>query len=140
MLNLDTSTSFGAHVRDRLQKDLIGWLTTVDADGTPEPSPIWFLWDGTEFLIYSQSGKAKLRNIGRNPRVSLNLDGNGKGGDIVILTGVARIAAEEPPANSNPDYVAKYHADIVRLGTTDEGFAQAYSVAIRFTPDHLRGH
>jgi predicted pyridoxine 5'-phosphate oxidase superfamily flavin-nucleotide-binding protein len=22
------------------------WLTTVDADGTPHPNPVWILWDG----------------------------------------------------------------------------------------------
>jgi PPOX class probable F420-dependent enzyme len=136
---LDTSTAFGAHVRDRLATDLIGWLTTVDADGTPEPSPIWFLWDGSEFLIYSRPGKPKLRNIERNHRVALNLDGDGRGGDIVVFTGTARIIPDEPPANANTAYVAKYHANILRIGLTDETFAQSYSVPIRVTPEKLRG-
>ena len=127
-------------MRDRLQSDLIGWLTTAGPDGTPQPSPIWFLWDGAEFLIYSQPGKPKLRNIERTPRVAINLDGNGKGGDIVVFTGAARIVSDEPPADANPAYVAKYHDDILRLGATDETYAQAYSVAIRVAPEHLRGH
>jgi PPOX class probable F420-dependent enzyme len=140
MLTLDTSTPFGARVRDRLQKEIVAWLTTVGPDGTPQPSPIWFLWDGQEILIYSQPNKAKLRNIARNPRVAFNFDGNGKGGDIVILTGAARIVPSEPPADANPNYLAKYDAEIRRIGMTRESFARSYSVAIRLTLDHLRGH
>jgi hypothetical protein len=39
MVTIDTSTPFDARVRDRLQRDLIGWLTTIGPDGTPQPSP-----------------------------------------------------------------------------------------------------
>src|SRR3712207_1065917 len=108
MLNLDPSTEFGARVERRLSEKWIGWLSTVDSEGTPQPTPVWFLWDGTSLLIYSQPDTPKLRNIGRNLRVSLNLDGDGQGGDIVVLTGDARIDTGAPPANAVADYVAKY--------------------------------
>ena len=98
MVTIDTTSEFGARVARRLNEDVVAWLTTVDADGTPQPSPIWFLWDGATFLIYSQPDKVKLRNIERNPRVALNLDGNGTGGDIVVLIGEARVAPDAPPA------------------------------------------
>ncbi len=48
------------------------WLTTVHPDGQPQSVPLWFLWNGETFLVYSQPGSQKLRNIGRNPRVDLN--------------------------------------------------------------------
>ena len=46
-------------------------LTTINADGTPLQTPIWYLYqDG---LIYMRTGEdsAKARNIRRDPRVSL---------------------------------------------------------------------
>jgi PPOX class probable F420-dependent enzyme len=140
-MQIDTSSEFGARVARRLTEDRIGWLTTVGPDGTPQPSPIWFLWDGETVLIYSQSKAPKLRHVAANPRVSLHLNGDTHGGDIVILTGEARIDERTPPAHQVPAYLEKYTAGITTgLGMTPEQFAGEYSVAIRFTPSRLRGH
>jgi PPOX class probable F420-dependent enzyme len=138
-MQIDTSSEFGGRVVRRLNEEQIGWLTTMGPDGTPQPSPIWFLWDGETALVYSQPKTPKLRHIAANPRVSLHLDGNGRGGDIVILTGDARIDDATPPANDLPAYVTKYADGIQGIGHTPESFAQAYSVPIRFTPSKLRG-
>jgi PPOX class probable F420-dependent enzyme len=139
-MQIDTSSEFGARAVRRLGSDLIGWLTTTGPDGTPQPSPIWFFWDGETALIYSQPNTPKLRHIAANPRVSLNLDGDGRGGDIVILTGEARVDEATPPADKNPPYVEKYANGITQIGMTPERFAQAYSVPVRFTPSKIRGH
>ena len=67
-MELDTTTEFGAHVARRLRDELIGWLVTVSPRGRPQPSAIWFLWDGaSSLLIYSQPDAPKLRNIAANP-------------------------------------------------------------------------
>jgi PPOX class probable F420-dependent enzyme len=139
-MRIDTSTEFGARAARRLREELIYWLVTVAADGTPQPSPVWALEDGGTYLVYSQPGTPKLRNIEARPGVALHLDGNGQGGDIVIVTGEARIVRDAPPADRVPAYVQKYREGIRRIGMTPETFARAYSVAIRITPRHLRGH
>src|SRR5947207_2131062 len=129
-MELDTSTEFGARVERRLREELVIWLTTVRPDGRPEPSPVWFLWDGETFLIYSQNSS----------KVALNFDGDGMGGNIVVITGQAEIASEAPPANEVAAYVQKYQRGFTRIGLSAEGFAQSYSVAIKVTPTSLRGH
>ena len=136
----DPSTEFGARVERRLNEDRLAWLTTVRADGTPEPSPIWFLWDGQEILIYSRRDKVKLANVERRPRVAFNFDGDGQGADIVILTGDARLAPDEPPADQNPAFAEKYAWGFERIGMSARQFAETYSVAIRIRPTRLRGH
>ena len=131
-------TSFGARVRRRLDEDIVGWLTTVDADGTPRPSPIWFWWDGETMLIYSKDGTSRTKNLTRNPACSFNFDGNGRGGDIVILEGTA-VISEDPPSTEIPEYQDKYRNEIPRIGMNPGTFAMAYPVPIRFTPERLRG-
>ena len=140
MLNLDTSTEFGARVAHRLRDEHIVWLTTVCRDQTPQPSPVWFLWDGTTFLVYSQPDTPKLRSIERNPKVALNFNGDGTGGDIIVFSGEVANATAEPPADEVSAYVEKYRDAISRIEMSPEGFAQEYSVAIRVTPTGLRGH
>jgi PPOX class probable F420-dependent enzyme len=134
------NTPFGERVARRLREELIIWMTTVGADGTPQPNPVWFLWDGESFLIYSLPDAARLPHIRRNPNVSLNFDGNGKGGDIVVITGEARITTDDPPADKNPTYVEKYRERISTNFKTPEVFASRYSVTLRVTPRKVRGH
>jgi PPOX class probable F420-dependent enzyme len=139
-MRIDTSSEFGGRAARRLRDDLIYWLVTVGRDGAPQPSPVWALWEGEALLIYSQPDTPKLRNVASRPRVALHLDGDGRGGDIVILTGEARIVPEAPPADRVPAYVTKYREGMRRIGMTPESFARAYSVAVRVTPTRLRGH
>ncbi len=139
-MKIDTTSDFGKRAAGRLRDELIYWLVTVGPDGTPEPSPVWALWDGETFLIYSRPETPKLRNVAARPRVALHLDGDGRGGDIVIVTGDARLAPDAPPADRVPEYVAKYREGLRRINMTPESFARAYSVALRVTPSRLRGH
>lgn len=137
---IDTSTDFGARVARRLTEERIIWLTTVRADGRPEPSPVWFLWDGASVLIYSQPNTVKLRNIATRPRVALSFNTTEGGDDVIVFAGDAWIANDAPPSNEVPAMLAKYHADLTRPGGfTAEDFARDYPVAIRVTPTKLRG-
>ena len=135
----DPLTSFGERVERRLREEPIIWLTTTGADGTPQPNPVWFLWDQGTILIYSLPDAARLPHIRRNPRVSLNLNSNAQGGDILVLTGDARISADDPPADQVPAYVEKYREAIARSFGTPANFAAKYSVPIRITPTKARG-
>jgi PPOX class probable F420-dependent enzyme len=139
-MKIDTASEFGKRASRRLRDEMIYWLVTVDAGGTPQPSPVWALWDGATFLIYSRPDTPKLRNIPNHPRVAIHLDGDGKGGDVVTVTGEARLVPDAPPADRVPEYVAKYREGMRRIGMTPESFARAYSVALRVTPRRLRGH
>ncbi|HEY7124097.1 MAG TPA: TIGR03667 family PPOX class F420-dependent oxidoreductase [Ktedonobacterales bacterium] len=133
------NTPFGERVARRLKEEPIIWMTTVGADGTPQPNPVWFLWDGESFLIYSLPDAARMANVKRNPNVSLNLDGNGKGGDIIVVAGEVRVSTEDPPADKQPTYVEKYKEFIERSFKTPENFASKYNVALRVTPRKVRG-
>jgi PPOX class probable F420-dependent enzyme len=140
VMRIDTGSEFGGRAAKRLKDETIYWLVTVAPDGTPQPSPVWALWDGERFLLYSQPDTPKLRNIASRPRVALHLDGDGRGGDVVIVTGDARILADGPAADRVPEYVSKYREGLRRIGMTAEAFARVYSVAVQITPTRLRGH
>lgn len=135
---IDPSTPKGARAVQRLAEERIIWLTTVRADGQPQTSPVWFLYEDGEFLVYSKAGTARTANIAANPRVSLNLDGNGRGGDIVTIEGKARIDPDAPPSTAVPEYQHRYGGHIARNGWTPESFAADYPIAIRIRPARSR--
>ena len=137
--SIDTETPFGQRAQRRLREEKIAWLTTTSADGTPQPVPVWFLWDRpASFLLYSRPNTAKLRNLAERPRVSLHLDGNGSGGDIVVVLGDCAVS-DDVPAHEVPDYIEKYGAFIARNSWTPESFAADYSVPLRIEATSLRG-
>lgn len=128
------------HVRGRLENDLIAWLTTVRPDGQPVTIPVWYAWTGGQLLIVSEPGQAKLRNIARNPQVSVILDDTRGGGDVVSIDGTAVLDPEHPGVHTVQSYVAKYDEHIRSLGFRDaEAMATAFSAAIVITPTKLRG-
>ena len=123
---------------DRLHDEYIIWMTTVTPEGQPQTSPVWFLLEDGAFLIYSLPASGRVRNIEANPKVALNLDGNGEGGDIVTLEGEAMVDASAPSAAAHEAYLAKYGARMQRYEWTPEWFASRYSVPIRITPTRSR--
>ena len=135
----EQSTAFGERVRRRLAGEMMIWLTTVGRDGTPQPNPVGFLWEGGDSLrVYSQAGARRLANIGRQPRVSLHFDSNG-GDDIVVLTGVAEILDDYPAVSGNPAWLEKYGEAIsARFGGAAQ-FAQRFSVPVRVRLTRVRG-
>jgi len=126
-----------AHADRRLKGDLIIWLTTVDPQGQPQTSPVWFWWDGESVMLFSMPRSPKVANIRANPRVSLNLDGNGQGGDIVSMEGTAELF-ENKPLNEFPEYVQRYKEKLEAMGYEPDPFAHAYSMGIRVTPTRFR--
>lgn len=123
----------------RLDTELIAWLTTVSRDGQPSASPVWFVFDPSDetFLIFSRPSTGKLRNIAANPLVCLHLDGNGQGGDIVSLDGRAELV-DGPAYDQVPRAVDKYAGRREAMGYTPEGFAADYSQTIRVAATRIR--
>ena len=135
---IDTSTELGARAEQRLREERTIWMCTVGANGAPLVRPAWFLWDGERFVMYSEPGAAKVRHVEANPRVSLHLDPDEWGENVVIVTGRARVAPEEPPADKNEAFVEKYGWGFDRFGFTAAEYGADYSMPIVVEFERLR--
>lgn len=135
---LDPSKPAHVAAQARLEKEPIAWLTTVSPAGQPQSTPIWFLWDGEEFLIYGSKAGPKTPNIKANPHVSLHLEGDGKGGGIVTFEGTASIDEAAAGLDDAADYLAKYGDMIKAMGWTPAGMAKDYPHVIRVRPTRAR--
>jgi PPOX class probable F420-dependent enzyme len=136
----DPQSPFGARVRERLRDENVIWFTTVGADGTPQPNPVWFLWEDDGFLIYNRAEANRLEHIRHRPQVSLNFDGDGNGGDIVVFRGTARLLAGRPLPHEVPEYLAKYGESMVRISGSADEFGEAYPVPLRVDVTRVRGY
>jgi len=123
-------------VSDRLTSDKYGWLTTVAKSGQPVPKLIWFFLDGTDVIVYTEPGAAKVRHVRNHPRVSLNLDSDGSGSGIIVVGGIATVDAENANPIEDERYVAKYGAYAESLGFSTD-FLAAYNLRIKITIDKV---
>jgi PPOX class probable F420-dependent enzyme len=120
-------------VSGRLESDRYAWLTTVARSGQPVPRLVWFVFDGKELTVYSMPNAAKVAHIKAHPRVSLNLDSDGKGTGIVAVGGEARIDAVDADPTTDEQYQAKYAEYAASTGMSQEflaGFSTRLKVAI----------
>lgn len=116
------------------------WLTTVGRDGSPQPNPVWFVWEGGgELVVYTVPRAHRLEHIAERPRVAVHLNSDRDGMDVVVFRGVAEVARDLPPADRNDAYLAKYRAAMQRISGDVERFAATYSVPLRVRLERLRG-
>ena len=134
----DAATPFGQRVRQRLRDDVVAWLTTVGRDGTPQPNPVWFIWDGDTLLVYNRPDAKRLQHVRARSSVSLNFDST-SGGNVVVITGRAERLEGEPLPHENAEYVAKYGQRMVGVSGSQEAFSRQYPVALRISPVAVRG-
>jgi len=136
---IDPTTKAGARALERLEREQILWLTTVNPAGQPQASPVWFLWVDAEILLYSRAATPRVANIRANPLVAATFDGDGDGGDIVSIEGEARITRKQAAVADVPAaYVAKYAAKLAAYGWTMESMLVDYPAEIRVRPTRVR--
>lgn len=137
---VDLTSKFGRVVKRHLKNEYVVWLTTVDSNLTPQPRPVWFIWEEDSFLVFSQPTAYKVKHIKKNPRVALHFNTDETGDKhVIVFIGEALIDTDYPPAHEVPAYFDKYKDGIAGLDMTPEGFSHEYSVAIRIRPAEVRG-
>jgi PPOX class probable F420-dependent enzyme len=123
---------------ERLDREHIGWLTTVTAGGQPQSSPVWFVVHDEAIHLQSQPHAAKVRNVRANGKASFHLNSDRDGGDIVTIDGDAEVLDESAPDVLDA-YLAKFETAIrEQLQSTPESILADYGTPVRVTPRRVR--
>ncbi|GGS60284.1 PPOX class F420-dependent oxidoreductase [Streptomyces violaceus] len=72
-----------------------GKLSTVRADGSPHVTPVWFLLDGGDIVLTTETDGVKGRNLARDGRFALCVDEDRPPYAFVLLQGHAE-TSEDP--------------------------------------------
>jgi hypothetical protein len=54
-----------------LESSAVAFVSTIGPRGEPQTTPSWFLWDDGALRISLVEGRQKLRNLRRDPRISV---------------------------------------------------------------------
>jgi PPOX class probable F420-dependent enzyme len=58
---------------DLLNKPAFAHLATLNPDGSPQVTPVWVDFDGTNVVINTARGRVKAKNLAREPRVAVSI-------------------------------------------------------------------
>lgn len=125
--------------RELLESDRLAHFVTLNPDGSPQVSCIWIGLDGDEIVSGHLPRNQKVRNVERNPRVAISIEGEGLSESglrqYLAVRGSARV--EEGGAAELLQRLAHvYLGPEVRFPPMDDPPA---GYVIRTTPERLGG-
>ena len=106
-------------VRRYLSQPHFATVATINPDGLPHQTVVWYELQGDVILMNTRRGRVKDQNLRRDPRLSICVE---SGYQAVTMTGRAELIDDQTVAQ----------ADIVRLAERYDGHEAAVRSAERF--------
>lgn len=121
--------------RDLFETKAFANLATLRADGTAHVSPVWIDYDGRHLSFNSTRGRAKVRQIERDPRVTFSVQDPHNPYRYVEVRGHV-VETTEKGADAHVDALAKKY-----LGRDTYPFRRPgeVRVLIKVEPDSVHG-
>jgi PPOX class probable F420-dependent enzyme len=113
------------------QPNLHAIVATIAADGSPQLSPVWYVYEPPRMIISIPAGSAKHRNLRRDPRVSVCVDGGRADVRAVMLYGRAELV------DTDVERLADYRWRIISAYYRTREEAQSYYETVKNVPHVL---
>ena len=124
--------------QELLRSTIPARLAYVWTDGTPRVIPIWFHWNGSEFVMATPPKAPKLKALAKNPKVSFTIDDNTFPHKVLLIRGTARM---ENVDGIVPEYVMAaeryFGAEQGKVWVAQLGQMVSSMVRVTITPDWI---
>jgi len=100
-------------------------VATNPVDGPPQLSPVWYIFADNQLYISTGASAVKVRNLRRDPRISVCIDGGHPDARYVIIQGSATLLETDDPKQEAMRW------RIIRHYYETEAEAQQYYAAVR---------
>ncbi len=114
------------------QRNLV--LATIRRDGTPQLSPVWYVWRDGAFYISTLNSTVKWKNLLRDPRCSGIVDHDG--GQYVFVSGVAELD-DGDVWDQTLEIVERYKTPDEIDAYMEELFTDRHQTIVRLAPERL---
>jgi PPOX class probable F420-dependent enzyme len=109
-------------------------LGTINADGTPHLSAMWYLLEDDTIVMNTKVGRVKERNMRRDPRISVCVE---DGGYITISGRVEFIDDPETAQHDIYRLAVRYDGEESAKEQVAETFSKQQRVTLRLKCDHV---
>lgn len=125
--------SFSEKETELVSRPLFSKIATIGKDGAPQITPTWFTFEKGKFIVITPEKSVKVRNIRRDPRVSVLVDDEYK---YVAIKGQAKINTSRNVERDTERQVVRYMGREKAKEMTAE-ILKVKHVAIEITPEKV---
>ena len=114
-------------------------IATNRADGPPQLTPVWYLYEDGRMYISAGVNTVKVRNLRRDPQVTVCVDGGHPDARYVILQGTVTIVepGEEQQEEMRWRIIRHYHEEEAEARRYYESMRDSLSVLLVLQPDRM---
>lgn len=121
--------------RSFLEQSHVCVLSTIGKDGAPHSAPMWYALDGEDILMVTGVGSQKRRNMERDPRVAVVVDGRVRPYFAVMVRGTASL--DPMPAGDLREVLAGRYLDPESAASFLAGRREIPGAVFRITPGSI---
>jgi PPOX class probable F420-dependent enzyme len=111
-------------------------LATINADGTPQQSTVWYELRGDEIVMNTKWGRLKDRNLRRDARASVCVE---DGYRYVAVRGFVTLVDDQSVAQPDIERLAvRYDGEAKAAEQVRNQFSQEQRVTIRLQIEHIK--
>jgi PPOX class probable F420-dependent enzyme len=125
--------TFSPAARDLIAKKVLAHVASLDADGSPNVSPVWVELEGDDLVINTALGRAKARNLASDARVAVSIVDPEDDHSIITLRGSV-VGFTTIGADEVIDRLAKKYLDVDSYPNRREGEVR---VTVTIHPDRI---
>jgi PPOX class probable F420-dependent enzyme len=132
------ATALSEKARALLQERRFAVLGTINKDGSPQLTTMWYLLDGDVILMNTKAGRTKERNMRRDPRISVCIE---DGYSYVTISGTVEMV-DDPQIAQRDIYrlAVRYNGEEEARRQMEEQFSKETRVTLHLKLEHIIEH
>lgn len=112
-------------------------MATINPDGMPQQTVVWYELQGDEIMLNTAAGRLKDKNLRRDPRISLCVENEY---NFVTITGHARLIEDQRIAQADIERLAVRYDGAESAKRQMERFSKQQRVTIRVPIEKIVVH
>jgi PPOX class probable F420-dependent enzyme len=122
-------------IRAFLQEPRFAVLATINKDGTPQLTTMWYLLEGDTIVMNTKVGRTKERNMRRDPRISVCFE---DGYSYLTISGTVEMIEDQKIAQSDIYRLAvRYDGEESATQQMDEQFSKETRVTLHLKCERI---
>jgi PPOX class probable F420-dependent enzyme len=131
-------TVFDEQVRAFLDEVRFAVVATINADGSPQQSTLWYEREGDEIMLNTKRGRLKDRNLVRDARLSFCVE---DGYRYVVARGSVELIDDQCIAQADIKRLStRYHGPEKAEQQMRDQFSEEERITIRLRPAHIQAY
>ena len=122
-------TSLSNTARAFLEEKRFAVLATINQDGTPQLTTMWYDLQGNEIMMNTKVGRAKEHNLRRDQRIAICIEDEYR---YVTLSGTTDLIDDQPTAQADIKHLAeRYHPPEKAAQMSRDQFSKQQRMTLR---------